>query len=285
MDQVKKSVKRPAWIWGLTEGYRALMELTTYFPFRLISKIPKDGDSHPVLILPGFMSTDKSTVPLRSFIQKIGYTVYGWGSGRNRGEEELLDEMIRKVEYLFQIHEEQVSLIGWSLGGVFARQIAKARPHMVRQVITLGSPFKGVLESNNATWILELLNKKKKEEISIDPEFLADLPLPAPVPTTAIYSKEDGVVPWRLCMEQVENDIHQNIQVRGSHLGLGINPSVLIVIADRLKLSEKNWIKFIPNGLVEKQFYPNLRTPEKKASNLKIIRNRAQSNNISTQST
>ena len=282
MDQSTGSVKRPPWIWGLTEGYRALMELTTYFPFRLISNIPEDGDGHPVLILPGFMSTDKSTVPLRSFIQKLGYTVYGWGSGRNRGEQELLNEMILKVDYLYQIHNEPISLIGWSLGGVFARQIAKARPHNIRQIITLGSPFKGVLESNNATWILELLNKKK--EIKINPDFLADLPLPAPVPTTAIYTKEDGVVPWRLCIEQIENDIHQNIQVRGSHLGLGINPSVLIIIADRLRLNEENWTKFIPSGRIQRQFYPNLSSSKKTTDNFKNVRHRDQSNTISTQS-
>lgn len=264
------SVKRPPFIWGLTEGYRALVELTTYFPYRLISRLPKNGDGHPVLILPGFLSTDKSTIPLRSFIHNLGYAVYGWGSGRNLGKLEMLDEMIKKVEYLYQEHNTKVSLIGWSLGGIFARQIAKARPNMVRQMITLGTPFKGVMEANNAKWIFDIL--EKTTGTTVDEDFLNDIPYPAPVPTTAIYTKEDGVVPWNLCLEQSENKIHQNIQVRGSHLGLGVNPSVLIIIADRLRLEEDNWYHFKPKGFIENKFYPSLIPNENIDTPLKVIK-------------
>ena len=264
------NIIRPSLIWGLTEGHRALVELTTYFPYRMISKIPNDGDGHPVLILPGFLSTDKSTIPLRSFIDNLGYSVYGWGSGRNLGELEMLDEMIKKVEYLYQHHGMKVTLIGWSLGGIFARQIAKARPNMIRQKITLGSPFKGVTQANNAKWIFDIINKKTGR--TFDEEFLHDIPHPAPIPTTAIYSKEDGVVPWRLCLEQTENDIHQNIQVRGSHLGLGVNPSVLIVIADRLRLIEENWYHFKPKGFIQEKFYPSLIKQDKKDPAVKNIK-------------
>ena len=269
MSETAMSIKRPSFIWGLTEGYRALVELTTYFPFRLISRLPKDGDDHPVLILPGFLSTDKSTIPMRSFIHNLGYSVYGWGNGRNLGELEVLEEMIKKVEYLYHEHNEKVSLIGWSLGGIFARQIAKARPNMVRQMITLGSPFKGVTQANNAKWIFDIISETTSGG-PIDEDFLNDIPYPAPVPTTAIYSKEDGVVPWQLCMEQSENEIHQNIQVRGSHLGLGVNPSVLIIIADRLKLREENWQHFTPKGYIEEKFYPSLTTD--KDTNLKVVK-------------
>lgn len=257
MSILDNKVQRPALVWGLTEGYRALIELSSYFPYRLMSRIPKDGDGHPVMILPGFMSTDKSTIPLRSFVHQLGYKVYGWGTGRNLGELEMLDQMVKKVEYLFEKHGEKVSLIGWSLGGVFARQIAKSRPNMIRQIITLGSPFKGVMKSNNAKWIFDIVNKNKPHN-KVDQAFLDDLPFPAPVPTTAIYTKEDGVVPWQLCMEQKENRIHQNIQVRGSHFGLGVNPSVLNIIADRLRYTEDNWIHFEPRTFVERKIYPSL---------------------------
>ena len=250
-------VKRPSLLWAISEAPRALFELTTYLPFRLLNTGSSEGDGHPVLILPGFMATDMSTVPLRSFVHKMGYSVYGWGEGRNFGHKEYEDLLLEKVAQLYKKHGERVSLIGWSLGGVYARQLAKQLPHMVRQIITLGSPFKGVLVANNATWMYELLKRNKVAE-SVDPEFLADIPNPAPVPTTAIYSKQDGVVPWEMCMEE-ENAIHQNIEVRGSHLGLGVNPSVLYIIEDRLKYSRVNWTPFVPDSQLKDIFlYPSL---------------------------
>jgi len=149
-------------------------------------------------------------------------------------------------------------LIGWSLGGVFAREIAKKRPNLIRQVITLGSPFRAVVEKNNATWLYTYASGGQKVE-DIDPALIAELPNPAPVPTTAIYSKEDGVVPWEYCMEKEETAIHQNIQVRGSHLGLGVNPSVLHIIADRLLYSSEDWQHFKVSSLLEDLFlYPSL---------------------------
>lgn len=252
------SLKRPGLFWSFTEAYRALFELATYVPYKWIHRIPKNGDGHPVLILPGFMASDTSTVPLRSFINDLGYQVYGWGEGRNYASEEYLALLLEKIDHLYTKHGEKISLIGWSLGGVFARQLAKARPNKIRQVITLGSPFKNVLLSNNAKWMYDFIIKDK-EETSVSKELLDDLPFPAPVPTTAIYSKQDGVVPWELCMEQYENNIHQNIEVRGSHLGLGVNPSVLQIIADRLKYREENWCLFEASTIVEDLlFYPSL---------------------------
>ena len=110
---------------------------------------------------------------------------------------------------------------------------------IVRQVITLGTPFGGLAEPNNAEWIYRLINGGQKVK-NVNSSFLEDLPNPTPVPTTSIYSKEDGIVPWNLCMEAVEDNIHQNIQVRGSHIGMGVNSSVLSIISDRLKLTKEN---------------------------------------------
>ncbi len=254
--QTKTYAEKPKFIWAITEGSRALFELASFLPYSVSRYYHKKGDGHPVLIIPGFMATDTSTVPLRSFILKLGYQVYGWGAGRNYASEEYQDLLIQKLDNLYEKHGEKISVIGWSLGGVFARQIAKARPNLVRQVITLGSPFKGVTTSNNAKWMYDFITR---DSGGVNPELLEDIPHPAPVPTTAIYSKEDGVVPWQLCMEEVENAIHQNVQVRGSHLGLGVNPSVLNIIADRLLYEEDNWQKFEPNNLMEDWFfYPSL---------------------------
>lgn len=254
MDE--NQIKRPSFLWALSEAPRALFELTTYLPYRFL-KHDKTGDGHPVLILPGFMATDMSTVPLRSFIHNIGYVVYGWGEGRNFGHEEYEEMLVEKVERIYAKHNEKISIVGWSLGGVYARQLAKKLPHLIRQIITLGSPFKGVTVSNNATWMYEILTRNNVTE-GVAQDLLDDIPNPAPVPTTAIYSKEDGVVPWQVCMEE-ENAIHQNIQVRGSHLGLGVNPSVLYIIADRLQLTLNNWCHFTPDSkFTDLLFYPSL---------------------------
>jgi len=254
------AIKKPSLFWLVTEAHRALFEFGTFFPYKFFKHNEQTGDGHPVLVLPGFMATDVSTAPLRSFLKRLGYTPFGWGAGRNYANAEYLDLLVEKVEDIYLTHRAQVSIIGWSLGGVFAREIAKRKPNLVRQIITLGSPFAGVTEPNNAMWLYEMLTDGRGTE-DVDPELLNSLPLPAPVPTTAIYSKEDGVVPWETCMELVEDELHQNIQVRGSHLGLGVNPSVLEIIKDRLQLSEKNWTHFVPSNVVEdKIFYPSITT-------------------------
>lgn len=256
-DIPSNTIKKPS-LWLLaTEGHRALFELGTYYPYKFL-KTDKSGDGHPVLVLPGFMATDISTAPLRSFLKRLGYEPYGWGEGRNYANAEYLEHLIEKVEDIFLTHRAKVSLIGWSLGGVFAREIAKRKPNLIRQVITLGSPFNGITEPNNAMWLYELLTDGRGTE-DVDPDLLKGLPDPAPVPTTAIYSKEDGVVPWKTCLESFEDELHQNIQVRGSHLGLGVNPAVLEVIKDRLQLTAKDWYHFEPSNVLEdKLFYPSL---------------------------
>lgn len=250
-DQVDHElVKKPSLILGLTEGIRALVDFGWYFPYRFFVNREEEGDNHPVLILPGFMATDFSTVPLRSFVYKLGYKVYGWGEGRNYAHTVYLDLLNQKISRIFKKHNQAITIIGWSLGGIYARQLAKTHPHMVRQVITMGSPFKGVTIANNATWMYDLLRKSNIIEKKLDEKILEDIPNPAPVPTTAIYTKEDGVVPWELCLED-EDEWHQNIQVRGSHLGLGVNPLVLQIIADRLQLDKSNWTYFETNNIVE----------------------------------
>ncbi len=254
----RKESKRPRFFWLATEAARAVTELGVSVPFRKYYKTPEDGDQHPVLVLPGFMASDFSTKPLRGFIDKLGYQSYAWDLGRNYGKVSFLDDLIDRLDHLAEHHQEEVSIIGWSLGGIYARQLAKARPDLVRQVMTLGSPFRGITEPNNATWLYNLLPGKKRV-VDLCPNLLNDIPLPAPVPTTAIYSKQDGMVPWKTCLEAEETSIHQNIQVRGSHLGLGVNLSVLEIVADRLQYGEHNWSHFrSPNVMKDLLFYPSL---------------------------
>lgn len=250
MAEAAKKVNKPSLFWALTEAGRAITELGASLPFQRLYGSKGTGDGHPVIVLPGFMASKRSTTTLRKFLKKLGYTVYDWGQGRNFGKIEYKDSLLTLIDELYAVHGTRISLIGWSLGGVFARELAKERPKLIRQVITLGSPFRAVVKKNNATWLYEYVSGGKKIE-ELDPALLQDLPKPAPVPTTAIYSKEDGVVPWEYCIEAEETDIHQNVQVRGSHLGLGVNPSVLHIIADRLQFAQENWIPFETSNLFE----------------------------------
>jgi pimeloyl-ACP methyl ester carboxylesterase len=249
---------RPSLLLLATEGGRAITELGLSLPFRnLYNPRLYESDGHPVMVIPGFMASKSSTTILRKFVDKLGFSAYDWGIGRNLAKVEYLDKLAETLDHLYLKYNKKVSLVGWSLGGVFARQLAKKRPHLVRQVITLGSPFRGLTKPNNALWLYNIVSGGKSVK-QVNPDFLMSLEHPADVPTTAIYTKEDGVVSWKLCIEEVETPIHQNVRVRGSHFGLGHNPSVLHVIADRLQYNHDNWERFKPKNEVRKRlFYPS----------------------------
>jgi pimeloyl-ACP methyl ester carboxylesterase len=247
-------IVRPSKFLLFSEPGRALSELGFYFLNSPFLKRKYRGDGHPVLVLPGFLTSDSSTGILRNFLRDINYTPHGWGLGRNIGGRQFIDPLFDLVTKLFREHNEQVSLIGWSLGGVYARQIAKAFPEGVRQVITLGSPFGGIHEPNNAIWIYNRISEEGGIE-EVEPELIEDLSNPPPVPTTAIYTKGDGIVSWKVCVEKEENSFIQNIQVHGSHCGLGVSVPVLHIIADRLIYDQNTWIPFEPKGKFEKMFY------------------------------
>ena len=235
----QQAIKRPSLLLYLTEGFRAIRERVQSIKFRKEFVPLIKGDGHPVLVIPGFITDDSSTKGLRNFIDKIGYQSYPWELGRNYANLEDINTLLDKLEVIYAQHQQKISLIGWSLGGVYARELAKAKPHLIRQVITLGSPFGGIQEPNNATWLFNLIQGKKAQEL--DKEWLATLPTPAPVPTTALYSKKDGVVPWQVCRERIEDALHQNVEVRSSHVGMGYNQEVFVIIADRLPYAEENW--------------------------------------------
>jgi hypothetical protein len=137
-------------------------------------------------------------------------------------------------------HERRVSLVGWSLGGIYAREIARRRPAIVRQVITLGTPFAGSGEHTNVGWIYRLLSGHSPK---IDPRFSARLRATPPVPTTSIYSRSDGIVAWQACLE-ARVPHAENVEVDGSHIGLVCHPMVWRVVADRLAQPEGDWRRF-----------------------------------------
>lgn len=251
--------KRPSFFWLFTEAGRALAETGISYPYRKFFGNEQCGDGHPILVLPGFLASDTSTSYLRKYLDDIGYVSYGWKLGRNSGKEDFLYDLEDTLSEIYEKHGEKVSIIGWSLGGVYARQLSKMQTSMVRQVITLASPFRGISEANNVAWIYNLITGGKRVA-DVNHELIADLPKPAPVPTTCIYSKQDGVVPWEYCMEEQEDSIHQNIEVRGSHLGMANNPSVLKIITNRLQYKRETWEYFYPCNVVEDLLlYPSFR--------------------------
>lgn len=212
-----------------------------------LKHIAPKGDGHPVMVLPGLGTSDMSTRYLRSFLDDIGYCSYPWGLGRNmgprRGLNPLLNNLSDRVNYISTQHNDQpVTLIGWSLGGIYSREIAKINSSKVRQVITLGTPFKGDAAGTNATFLYEILSRDKSHK---DPDMLKKIGVaPSAVPFTSIYSRTDGVVHWKCSIEELGPFI-ENIEVPGaSHLGLGHNPIAMYIIADRLRYNKDTWKPF-----------------------------------------
>jgi pimeloyl-ACP methyl ester carboxylesterase len=182
-----------------------------------------------VLVLPGLLASDVSTGVLRTWLRRLGYPVVGWALGRNRGpSKEIDDELPRLVDRLAGEHGTSVSIVGWSLGGIFARTLARKAPRQVRQVVSLGSPF-----ATTQPWVTGPQRSPR-----------ASLARPLPVPSTAVYSRWDGVVDWRACRQR-PGPTSENIAVRSSHLGMGHDAAVLWVVADRLAQPRNEWRPFV----------------------------------------
>ncbi|HVT34191.1 MAG TPA: alpha/beta hydrolase, partial [Nevskiaceae bacterium] len=211
---------------------RVWAELAHYALARrtLARELPR-GDGSAVLIVPGFGADDFATRPLRRALRELGYAAHGWGQKRNLGMRPGLREALNLKLYSLQRDHGKVTLIGWSLGGVFVREMARHQPECVRRVITLGSPINGHPNANNMLPLFKLANRGKP--MKLDWEGFQRRRNPPPVPCTAIYSKSDGIVAWR-CSREEELPNTENIEVSGSHFGLCANPKVIRVIADRL---------------------------------------------------
>jgi pimeloyl-ACP methyl ester carboxylesterase len=203
------------------------------------------GDGHPVWVLPGFLTSDRSTLVLRTYLSALGYQSHAWEMGRNLGGVVAMRERLRRrLSEISSSTGRTVSIVGWSLGGLYARDLAAAMPELLRYVITLGSPFRD-MGASNANALYESLSGERFSDMPhIDRNALGgDLH----VPTTAVHSKTDGVVNWRSCVLD-ENSRAENVEVYGSHLGLGVNPSVLWLVANRLAQAERTFRPFDPVG-------------------------------------
>jgi pimeloyl-ACP methyl ester carboxylesterase len=204
------------------------------------------GDGHPVLALPGFLAGDISMLPLRRYLAMLGYDAHGWRMGRNIGGVNKMRAAL--LDRLSQIHRasgRKVSVVGWSLGGVYARDLALRAPEMVRYVVTLASPFANDIRATNATRLYEALSG---ETVGTNPELEAAIAGDLPVPSTSLYSKSDGIVNWRTCLSR-SSDMSENIEVHlASHVGIGVNPAALWAVADRLAQREGEFHPFDRSG-------------------------------------
>ena len=222
-----------------SEPARALVDLVAS---RAPREAPASGDGHRVIVYPGLGAGAWSTFRLRSTLADAGFDSVDWGFGLNRGPRgslpHWLDRLAAVVEAESARDGRKLSLVGWSLGGIYAREIARVVPHAVRQVVTLGSPFGAEAEATHAGWLYRFLSGSQPPQSR---HYLQELRRSLPVPSTSVFSKADGIVPWQGCLQK-EGPLSENIEVPGvSHLGMGTHRAVLALVAERLAQPEGGW--------------------------------------------
>jgi pimeloyl-ACP methyl ester carboxylesterase len=225
----------------------ALLELGALVAVSPVARARKRGDRHSVLVLPGLGATDMSTAALRWHIDAWGFRSHVWGMGRNMGP---TSDVVRGLRTrLNELHSREgrtVSIVGWSLGGIYARFLARELPDAIRLVITMGSPYRMVTgDRSAASPITDRLRPTFDERVRAARSIPEEQKRPLAVPATSIYSKIDEVVNWRHCIDRV-GPTRENVEVRAPHVGLGFNPGVLYVVADRLSQPENDWKPFKP---------------------------------------
>ena len=229
-----------------TEPWRALREYVEHHR-RAVDHLPR-GDGHPVVVFPGLASDELAVRPLLRRLRQLGYDAVDWGRGWNTGpgKDEDVDAWIRslsgEVESLVarrvrrrakgRRHDGRVSLVGWSLGGLYAREVAKHLRKRVRRVITIGTPFNVTApDVTHAALVYRVLNGAPAPT---DDGLLARLREPPPQPTTSIYSRSDGIVAWDACTHDAQHDHVDEVELDSSHLDMGWNPEVIEAVAQRL---------------------------------------------------
>lgn len=239
----QQTLKAPGAFLLALEG-RALWEFGAALAAFPLMRLAPRGDGHAVVVFPGLAASDISTLPLRGFLAERGYKPHGWDLRFNFGPRRgVLERSLERVRRLRRETGRKVSLVGWSLGGVYAREIAKLAPGDVRCVITLASPFTGHPKANNAWRIYELASGHSLD----DPVQLERVREAPPVPTTSLLSRSDGIVAWQCCLQQ-RTALAESIELAASHIGMGLNPAAWFALADRLAQREGAWRPFHREG-------------------------------------
>ena len=253
-----RALKAPGALLLALEG-RAPWELgASVAAYPLLRMAPR-GDGHPVVVFPGLATSDLSTLPLRAFLGDRGYRPRGWELRFNFGPRKgVIDRCVDTVWKLRKEARRKVSLVGWSLGGVYAREIAKLMPDCVRCVVTLGSPFTGHPKANNAWRIYELASGHSLADHAVFEQVRAA----PPVPTTSIFSRSDGIVAWQCCVQDAGPQA-ESVEVAASHIGMGMNPAAWFAVADRLAQREGRWKPFHREGWRQWLYRDPYRLPER----------------------
>lgn len=256
IERINATIPAPPLFNVLLES-RSLIEWTTMIGLYHIIPRYKSNLEKPVLLMPPYLGNDYSTSFVRRYLKSAGFKTYKWDLGINMINSKSLPKLIEKLDEIYEKHQEKVSLVGWSGGGIFAKIIANRHPEKVAQLITIGSPVWGI--KNMQTPVirsLEFLRGKKLRERN--EKFIKELEQIPQIPITCIYTKTDGLVPWKHCLEAetFRGDI-KNIEVFGSHTGMGANATVLLTVAKTLHENiEKEHQKTILSRM-ESMFYPD----------------------------
>lgn len=222
-------MRPPSRLLWAAELPRAAFGLASLLGARRRLETAPRGDGRPVLLLPGLINSDRSLVVLRRYLRHLGYRAEGWGLGRNLGVRAIGYEGTLLLDRIRTLHAEtgeRVTLIGVSLGGIMARYAAHRLPDMVREVITISSPFAGSPRATNVWRTFQVLTGEQIDA----PSVLAQRKLvaePLPVPSTAIWSRSDGFVNGMIC----HDTNGRTIEVRSSHVLVQVRPEVLLAVA------------------------------------------------------
>ncbi|MCF8198795.1 MAG: hypothetical protein K9J42_08520 [Sulfuritalea sp.] len=243
---------------------RALIEMALLpASLPLLLQAPS-GDGHPVLLLPGFLADEKSLIVLKMFLQSKGYEVHTWGMGRNVGfRSKHASALPQKIRHLHHVTGRKVSLVGWSLGGVFSMYGAESTLECVRSIITLGSPVSVDASGSQSPPAVKALYRLVSHRLGSSAHVMQPRAKALrerrrlAIPTSCLFSLGDGVVPPQEATIDGDPALHENIQVPGSHIGLGFNGIVLAIVADRLAQPEDNWQPFQPKGLLARIWNPS----------------------------
>ena len=231
-----QQVQKPTLFYLVTEGFRSVWEWMVSWSYRHSTADKPNGNGKPILVIPGLLASDFNTMPLRRMLKKMGFTVYGWDRGMNLANMDDVLALDQRLQFIHQNHKETIVVIGWSLGGIYTRKLALDNSDIVQKIITLGSPFRSLEVPGPASTTLKVIYRSKEIPIPEEHrEWLIRCQSPLPVDTTSIYSPIDGIVPWTLCMESVEDDLHRNIEVYSSHNGMAHNLGVLKAVVEQLR--------------------------------------------------
>ena len=252
------SLPFPPWWLTATDLGRAWLEVAAWHAVRHVLPEGDRGDGRPVLVLPGFMTSDVTCSALRTHLRRRGFHTHRWTLGLNRGfTDDILDGLVERFDEVHARHGRPVAIVGWSLGGLMARWLAHLRPDAVERIVCLGSPWRPEAEINRVTGAFRAADRHWG--FSADTDQIFDLiRQPLPVRSVALYSPWDGLLHGDGC-KQDDGDLCENVVVPGgSHCGLTHNPAALVAVADRLEVPLDawrpfSWVRALSDGVVRRR--------------------------------